>query len=464
LSVAARDAGVALAWAEEVTGGKITRVRRQARWRPHLFLDVDTGSAEPLKLMLRGFRNPGYLDDEASSRTRLRKEAGVLRCLQHTPVKVPRYYGFNEEHSWILMEWVQGTELLTEVEDPELRHGLFRQYMENVALLHTLDHGQLDLPPELPAPRTDDEIATGKFDRYVAMYRSYPAGDPEPLLELGIRWIQANVPASSRPLRFCAGDIGPNQFIFREGVFRSMFDLEIAQLGDPLADLGLMRLREMCYPIGRLPEHIRHWSQASGLELDLDVLQYWTMVGMVGSPVLFWHAVQRPSAVLVDQMALYSFVPIHRRGTAESLAEIHGIGLERPERPPERETPRSSAHRLMVRHFEEKYIPEARDDEQRFFLECSAALAEHLALGNALGPRLESETFEELSALLGHRPADRRAGLAALEEAVRRDPERDLEARLRFLYRMEVRAEYLWEPIQRAMGFASNWPLTRMNG
>ena len=68
-----------------------------------------------------------------------------------------------------------------------------------------------------------------------------------------------------------------------------------------------------------------------------------------------------------------------------------------------------------------------------------------------------------LPEVLGRRPSDRMEGLAAFERAVAADYERDLERRLRLFHRMEVRKEFLWEPIQRATGFATNHPLTRMN-
>ncbi len=394
----------AFAWAESVTGGRIVSKRRQARWRPHWFLEIDTGASEPLRVMLRGFRNPGYLNDEKGARASLATEAGVIRSLQDSPVRVPRFCGFNDEISWLLMEWVPGTEMLTAIENETLRHDLFRQYMENIAQLHTLDWEKLDVPEGLPRPTTARDNVVGGIEIREKLYRSYQGIDPEPLFELGIRWIHDHAPRMERPVRYCGGDIGPNKFMFEDGRVLARFDLEIAHLGDPLQDLGLMRLREMDYPIGRLPDHLRHWSEVTSLEPD-------------------WP---------------------------ECLAS--------------RATPRSNAHALLARQLEETFAPRAADDEERFFLECSGALARHLELGNALCPELDRQDLEELGAVLGRRPSDRMEGLAALERAIEADYERDLERRLRVLHRMEVRKEFLWEPIQRATGFASNHPLTRMDG
>ena len=65
--------------------------------------------------------------------------------------------------------------------------------------------------------------------------------------------------------------------------------------------------------------------------------------------------------------------------------------------------------------------------------------------------------------MLGRRPATRRDGLADLEELVREDPEHDVERRLRFFHRMQVRHEMVYAPIQASMGFATNQPLARVS-
>lgn len=39
----------AFEWPESVTGGRIVSKRQQARWRPHWFLEVNTGLWEPIQ-------------------------------------------------------------------------------------------------------------------------------------------------------------------------------------------------------------------------------------------------------------------------------------------------------------------------------------------------------------------------------------------------------------------------------
>jgi aminoglycoside phosphotransferase len=458
-----RGTDEALAWAEDVVGGRIVERMLQARWRPHWFLTIAGPGGETTRVMLRGFRNPGYLGPEDLTRAWLRREAAALQTLQATPVKVPRYYGYLDEFDWILMEWVQGDELLTDIADTERRGALFDEYLDNVATLHGLALDDLEIEADLMPIPSADAMLRGSAQMATKAYRSASPTGTEPLLELGIWWVEHHVPEATRAVAFCGGDVGPNQFIFDDTGVKSMFDLELAHLGDPYEDLGLMRMREMCYPIGGLPEHLRRYADRTGEELDVEALQYWTVVGMITGPLVCWGRVTQPDPALPDQIPLFSWDPIYRRGLAEALMEVYDIEPELPDLPQPRETSRTRLHELMVGQMQEYYVPSLTDPEQQFRIRGTAALAETLARGDAVGPQLERDNLDELGELLGATPAELPAGLARLEDEVRAAPERDLERRLRFFHRMQVRHEYLYEPIQQSMGFASNSPLARID-
>ncbi len=387
----------------------------------------------------------------------------MLRALQPTEVKVPRFFGYHDEHDWLLMEWVQGDELLTGVADDDRRDALFREYLDTLVTLHTLELSSLDLAPDMVTPPTPDLVLQGSLDMAIGLFRAGTPGDPEPLLELGIWWAKHHKPEAPHETRLCGGDVGPNQFIFDGTGVKAMFDLELAHLGDPYEDLGLMRMREMCYPIGRLPAHLQHYAERTGTSLEVDALRYWTVVGMLTGPLWCRERVQHPDPQLPDQVPIFSWDPIYRRGLAEALMEIYGIALDPPARPPDVETACSHLHELLRDQVRDVYLPAAADASMKFRLQGTLALCESLALGNAIGSQLERADIEELGELLDRRPATRREGLAALEVLVRADPEYDIERRLQFLYRMQVRSEFLYAPIHASMGFASKQPLARVS-
>ena len=64
---------------------------------------------------------------------------------------------------------------------------------------------------------------------------------PEPLIELALRWLARRAPGERKEVAFLTGDAG--QFVFEHGRVTAVLDLELACLGDPLADLGALRSR-----------------------------------------------------------------------------------------------------------------------------------------------------------------------------------------------------------------------------
>lgn len=84
------------------------------------------------------------------------------------------------------------------------------------------------------------------------------------------------------------------------------------------------------------------------------------------------------------------------------------------------------------------------------------------ALSNTIGPELVRQNIADLKNLLGRPFNSENAGLAALEEQIKRDPEHHLEDTIRVLHRIECRMEFLQAPIQKFAGFSSLEPLQRM--
>lgn len=83
----------AVEWAADVIGAaKVVRKELQSRWRPHWTLQIEDVHGNVNRVLLRGFRNPGYTEaDDEGARRFLEREAGVLAALQKTDLKVPSY-------------------------------------------------------------------------------------------------------------------------------------------------------------------------------------------------------------------------------------------------------------------------------------------------------------------------------------------------------------------------------------
>ncbi len=451
----------ALSWAARTIGGKIVRKELQARWRPTWLLDIEKPDGTIVPVLMRGFRAP-IADNEQESRERLRIEAGFCKALQNTGVKVARYYGYEPKGGWFLMERVSGTHLLTQVQDKALQADIFRQYIENVALMHRLDYRELDLPPGLPIAKSYEDSVNLMLSRFRAPYDNCPHKEPEPLFALCDWWLGQHKPAPVERFSLTTGDIGADQFMFEGKTFKAMFDLEYCYVGDPLQDIGLMRKRDMSYPVPGLADHIRHWHDCVGRPLDKVSLAWWTIATFIASPMFIYPQWVRPDPKLVtDVVSIYGFMIINRRATPEAIADFYGFQLAKPPRPQARSDRLRNYHELLRGQIEEYHLEHAQA-EQHYALRCSAALAETTRLSYEIGPELIRQNIADLASILGFQPSSERTGLAALEERIKTDPERDFENVVRILYNFECRTEFLFAPLQRVAGLPHGAPLQRL--
>jgi aminoglycoside phosphotransferase len=467
ISTTARDeAGIA--WAAQILNGKLIGRRLQERWRTQWILEFDTGAPVPTRVLLRGFRNPGYCDpDDRGARDRLEQEAGVLEALQDQPLRVPRYYGHNKELGWTLMEFVAGEAELTQVADSDRRFKIYTGYMEELAKLHALPLRTLRLPKSMHRPASCNAFRQHLIDTHIPIYRAFKLKRAEPTMELGIQWTVNNPLKDERPICLGFGDVGPNQFLFKDDAFTSFIDIEYAVVGDPLQEIGQMRSRDVTYHSGRMTEHIRHYGtcyeKLTRIPLSLDSLQFWTIAGPSLWNVFTVRGTQDADPRMIDLPFAMAYEIQQKRCILEGIAEKYGLQLSSPELPLPRATMLGPYHSALVGQLEQHYLPRATSTTDQAFLRYTAALAKTLARGNACQTQMEGDNLEEVTELLGYRPQDFADGLHALQEQIARDHMRDLERRLNFLYRMEVRRDYLYEPMQLATGVSASRPMSRFD-
>lgn len=458
-----RNVQIALDWVERITGGAIVENNKHERWRPQYFIDVKMPNGEIRPLVLRGWRTPGIVDDtEAASRERLRREAGILKALESTPVKSPRYYGYEESGDWILMERVVGEELLTEIKDDARQLDIFTQYLENMAELHKFDVNKLELPETLHRPRDMEHCATWSWKQRETIFRA-ERRPPNPIYELAFWWLNKNRPEPVSQLSLCTGDVGANQFFFENDKFKAIFDLEMAYLGDPLQDIGLMRYRNMCYPVSGFDKAVGRYFEVLGSSRDIKSLQYWTVVGLVGVSPTYQSKLDQPDASMAEDMSLLWAMQPRRRGLAEVFHQIYDFDLpEYPQRPQPDTHPYLKLNRFVVDEVRDYYRPRAHADDAFAFKHIQAHL-EALQVTSEIGREISCRNIDDLAQVIGSVPADEESGLYALQRLIEDDPEKDLESRLNAIYRIEARAEFITAPIQEVVGFGIYRPLGHLS-
>jgi len=110
-------------------------------------------------------------------------------------------------------------------------------------------------------------------------------GEPHPALELGLRWLDQNRPPSDRTT-VVHGDFRLGNLIVGTDGLRAVLDWELAHLGDPLEDLGWLCVRAWRFgepkPVGGFGEYedlFRSYADASGIDVDPDVVRWWEIFG-----------------------------------------------------------------------------------------------------------------------------------------------------------------------------------------
>jgi len=434
----------AFARVEELVGGTVVDARRQDRWRPAWFLDVRTGSGV-VRIYFRGDR--GETDHGVYP---LEHEMGVLRVLEEHGVPVPHVYGFCDDPRGIVMATVPGQANLATEADPELRRSVLEDYVRILAGIHRLPLDAFERLG-LHRPRDARELGLGDLPRWEKSYRPRKSR-PEPLIEFVLQWLHRNPPLHRERAAFVAGDSG--QFLFEAGRVTAVIDLELAYLGDPLADLAGMRCRDLSEPLGDLSQAFARYAEETDEPLDLPALHFHTARFGICTPMAVAPLCASPPPGL--NLAQYlGWYHVYGRVPLEAIAEREGIGLEPIAVPATKDaSPSAVGFDALV-----GLLEAGEGGERSYAMDTALRVASWLREVDRHGARLAEQDLEEAGTLLGRAVRDPGEADAALEAlVVEADPARDGEL-LRYFHRRTERQEALLRPALRELEDARLQPI-----
>ena len=433
----------AFAWVEERLGGRITHFERQPRWRPAFYLDVQCGD-ETLPVYFRGDR--GSADHGVYP---LEHEFRILEVLAAENIPVPKLYGFCEEPRGIVMERCPGRANLATAESPEEERAVLDDFVDILARMHALDVSKFEAVG-IERPKDTHALGLGDFGRWEHAYRSHKLR-PDPSIEFTIQWVKENTPSGRRKVSFLQGDSG--QFLFEKGRVTTLIDLELAYLGDPLADLAGLFTRDLSEPMGDLHHALARYGEQSGEPVDPRVVMYHGVRFGICTPMSIAHLVAKPTPEL-DLVQYLAWYWVYCRTPLEWIALLEDIRIE-PWTPPEpRPTWHSSGHDFLAGAIDA--IP-AEDTFARYQRDVAARSASYLRRAEDWGPELAADDLAEAASILGSRPADWQQADAALEERIAQgngDPGLH-QALIAFFLRRCQRNEWLLAPVLRELTDAS---------
>ena len=205
----------------------------------------------------------------------LREEYDVLVAAQEAGVRVPaplEYLGELDGREAFAMERVHGEAIGRRiVRSPP--PGLDVQMAEELALIHAIPTGTLPF-----LPRRD------LFDRLTAELDS--VGEPHPAIELGIQWCRGRLPLE-RPPVVSHGDFRIGNLMIDDGGLVAVLDWEFAHIGDPAEDVAWPLIRAWRFGedtkrlggIGGVESYLERYAKRTGLEIPLDELYTWEVLG-----------------------------------------------------------------------------------------------------------------------------------------------------------------------------------------
>jgi Phosphotransferase enzyme family len=419
------------AFVEQVTGGHITKMDRQVRWRPAWFVDVDV-NGETLKLHLRGDRAGGV-----AIFPELKREADVIEVLSQHGIAVPRIHGYCEDPPCIVMDTLPGSRNMAEAASDAARQAITQQYIAQVAAMHRLSVEPF-VARGVHLPQGAEAIAMVGLEAYLPHYRRTKSR-PEPMLEFVIGWLRRNVPTHRTRASFIQFDSG--QFLHEDGRMTGLYDFEFSMIGDPMFDLATMRMRHDYEPLGAtISELCRQYEALTGEPVDHDVVEFHTLqFGTLGT-MQFTGTVGRGNPG--DPHATYHEFDIAlRQVILQSMRNLTGWAL--PVEPPP--TPRTGDHAVLLAQLSDTLAAigtaSAIDESQK---EAAAKLIEWLSRSDDLGSEMRARDLADVAAMVGQPQTEWADAMAALERHVLSAGPAQDEALFQLFARMEARRMHLF--------------------
>lgn len=205
------------------------------------------------------------------------REARVIRCLESSPIPVPRVLGEAGGDSplgapYVVLSWLDHPHMGMVPMTPEVVDN-YRSMVESIHALDWRSYGLDFLDP----PSAGREAALRDLDAVRARAIAFDCQHDHLIAEIGAI-LNQHLPDSPEP-RLCHGDINVfNYLVADDGSIAGVVDWEQAQLGDPLSDWGLITALASLKGLDAPPED--HPLAAPAFQRsgrDVSDLRYWML-------------------------------------------------------------------------------------------------------------------------------------------------------------------------------------------
>ena len=274
-----------------ISGGSSQETYRfDASWR-------ENGSGQTKALILRRAPEAGLVNAKHDL------EFSVYRALEKTGIPVPKAHFLETDPRWLdrpffIMDRAPGDPgHFFGADDPYQGRSdaVGAAFWTNLGKLASLDNELPGLDVLRGAQSVGNPGAhwSRELDRWEAILDEGEA-IVEPIVRGAIRWLRRNPPPPPSKTAIVHGDYRSGNFLFvPDGSISAILDWEMCHLGDPLEDVAWaidpMWSMERFFP---LETGLALWEQASGLTINRDALEWWSLFAAVKACAL-WTAAEK---------------------------------------------------------------------------------------------------------------------------------------------------------------------------
>lgn len=265
---------------------QLTAGANQETFRVRVKMDAGESSFALRRMQptLESSSTPGFMS--------LDTEARLLHLAGRAGIPVPELVyllaagdGLGEGY---LMEWLEGETLGQRIVRSDaladVRPRLARQCGEALARIHAIETGG-ELARLLPTV-SPEALVRETWESYQQLQV------PQPMIDYAARWLQQNLPVTSRRT-LVHGDFRNGNLMIDASGIRAVLDWELAHIGDPVRDLGWLCVHSWRFGradlavggFGAVEDLLEGYQSVSGIEISLADLNFWQVFGS------FWWSV-----------------------------------------------------------------------------------------------------------------------------------------------------------------------------
>lgn len=346
------------------------------------------------------------------------RETAILQALSgpfvDSGVRAARIYAAEPAFLAHLCAFVEGNDRFPQATEKD---AIAQDFIGQLAKLHAIDVGHVGLAPLGVASQSPSERIRDNLTQWRAAH--LVIARPEPIFQLALDWLLANIPEDVGGSVVVHGDAGPGNFLFDGDRVVALVDWELVHLGDPVEDLAQIAVRSLIQPFVPMADVIAGYERVSGHAVDRARIKFHRLYFQISFLVPGHIAQQSTNAsapTAIGQAMLFS--TMHRRVIVESLGELMGHALldhPLPECPP---TANDSGFAVALDDIKDEIVPHLSNQRAATKAKSLARLIKYWRMRDRCGAQFDTEELAQLRQALGGDVASIAEGRTALARAI----------------------------------------------